>query len=181
MGKSIGILLVSITVFCNSCFIITEIGLFEKKSENFLITNATSSPLRIKTFPSVNATYAEKFIRWDSNCVMDSNWKANSINCYILRHDFSHQDTGEYIMQPNSFFRFGFSYKSGRKKFRAEDLDISYLEIYLPSDTIVAKTKEEIVALAKNPRFRKQKGDKINKKYFRYDYFKIVIADRHLK
>lgn len=174
-------LLLVVSICLNSCSIIEEISFFEKKSESIIITNATKNSIRIKTYPSIDAGGLEKSIRFFYVVNKSPVWKDRFIDCVIIKHDWKHQDSGEYLMNPASSFHLGFSYKSGRKKFRPEDLDIEYLEIYLTNDTIVAKTKEEIVALAKNPRFRKQKGDKINKKYFRYDYFKIVVAERHLK
>ena len=147
-----------------------------KKSERVGIANGLNQELRIEIFPSIQSS-VEKYIIWDTPYIRKTGyWRFDGgigIDAKVLKHQYG--DTGIYIMKPKSFFSLGFSYDCGRNKFRKDDLDIKYLKVYSQNDTFVCRSKQEIMSLLEDPKFKYRKGDKIDKSHYRQFEHVIVI------
>ena len=142
------------------------------------LTNLSKEPIEIRTdFPHI--TIMEK----DSNGIYQENLIIEKdINFIRERHNDIQIDTiSESLiikLQPNHCFDIGGHIGPAFVKINTWDLNFSKLYIYTLTDTIIAKNKNEIIDLLKNPKTKYiKKTDKehikFNSKYWR----NIVIRE----
>ena len=147
------------------------------------IINNSEGDIRIETIPIISYNGGpEKYIYYYSPDSIIWQFAGLGINAKVLQPNrWIMQDSsrllpnysdytfywdkdvkGIYVMRPSSAFEIGSTYLRGdgtiTKGLTNENIDISYLKIYLPNgDTIVANTKNDIWALLKKNTFQKDK------------------------